>query len=637
MVTLHHPFKFGPGECCCPCWSFSDNFNRVGTEDTGWLSPSSSGEFDDGDTSWSDAANVYTDNNAYATVSVSSATTSKYLLAYNFGAAVPAGSTIVGIEIRVHRKAEVDDSIKDRGVYVHTNGALVLSGDNKASAAAWDDSEEEVLYGASDDFWTLGLLPADVNSANFGCAISVEGLLAAEKTAYIDQIEMKIWWTNPISTDVGPNWEEIVGDWGVNNNHLAEKHGGGGTANARLIAVPQMPTGSKNEFSGYIGIYYPIPLSATNNGDTFYLYMCLPNEDSESPYVKAEYMNPDVGGYNWRITVVAGGETATADMLSAGSAHDGGLLFLLSGCVEPWDYEDITKVNVTGTISPRTGASDVPWLDDVTLTPGRIFGVGHDNSTNGAVMDNFYAIELMADKLECASCFCRCNEKVMLTRELTATFYDATGDATCLEGEQFDLDWEWNAGTDRWYGSRVITYSCGAVTFAFEFRCGEYDPEDPFAHLSLSISVSNCCSDPAGCASRDAETISTCDPMHLFFGESVPFSFTGLACCLCDRHPMMGASGTVKVCVSRRGATCNGPTVASRTMLVPRALDLEREDTDTHIRMILWLEKRGIGEEYFDEILKQFGPPPKVGCSASDWLRRVKEWVKQEGNHGNQD
>lgn len=624
MPSVHfHPFRFGPGPCCCPCWSWSDDFDRPGNEYTDWLSPSASGEFVDGEVSWSDAANVYTDNNQYATVDVDSDNSSHYLLAYDFGAAVPAGSTIAGIVVRVRRKASVVDVISDKGVYLHTNGALVLSGDNKASAATWDTDEEVVLYGAEDDFWTLGLLPADVNNANFGVAIAVQSSLGESRTASIDQVEMKIWWTNPVSTNVGNNWEEVTGDWGVDTNHLVEKHGGGGTANARLISTVIAPTSSYNAQQGSILIMEP------NVGDVYRLYLALPNKASDEPRVEAEYL----GGVNdeWEVTVYAGGESATKTMQATTTAHD---TYLLSGCIEPWDYDNRSRVNMRGYIS-STG-KEYPWLDDVSVNDGKLFGVGHNNTptapTYGAFMDDFHIEELMVGTTECGRCFCRCNKNVMFVKELTATFFGCTGDATCLEGEQFDMDWEWFGASDRWYGQRTITFLYGPETFTFILTCGALDEENPFNHITLTPDISGCCS--AGCAGQHPWETSRCNyqdeggsHMRLYFG---PWNATGLSCHICDKQstltPFYMVGGTFNICVSRRDDACTGPPVEGMAKLARWATE-----PDIETRMKLWLDKRNVPSELFETIVAQFGPPPKAGCTASAWLRRVKAWVKARG------
>lgn len=100
---------------------------------------------------------------------------SHYLNAQNFGFSIPLTSAILGVQLGINRKNPNGlGNTHDSTVSLIKGG--VISGNNKALATNWSTTEQYANYGSSSDLWGLSLTPSDINSSNFGAAISVFGL-----------------------------------------------------------------------------------------------------------------------------------------------------------------------------------------------------------------------------------------------------------------------------------------------------------------------------------------------------------------------------------------------------------------------------------------------------------------------------
>lgn len=166
-------------------------------------------------TSWQNASSFSTDNltgvydfaipgNAQTSDNVRSAASSLvailtgntyYLVAKNFSFSLPSYATICGVTVEIESRATgllLTTAVKDNEVKLVKNG--VITGNNKALAGDWGSSDAFRSYGGSSDLWGTSLTAADVNSADFGVAVSARiiALISALPGAEIDYIRMKI-------------------------------------------------------------------------------------------------------------------------------------------------------------------------------------------------------------------------------------------------------------------------------------------------------------------------------------------------------------------------------------------------------------------------------------------------------------
>lgn len=105
-------------------------------------------------------------------ITVSYILPTQYLKATGYGFAVPAGATIVGIQMTV-RRGELAGTSNALDGSVRLYKAGVLAGADKASPTGWTPGAlGTVTYGGPADLWGTTWTPADVNNANFGAAVA---------------------------------------------------------------------------------------------------------------------------------------------------------------------------------------------------------------------------------------------------------------------------------------------------------------------------------------------------------------------------------------------------------------------------------------------------------------------------------
>ncbi len=161
--------------------------------DTGWLSPSTGANFDNGGAAdWSSPGQISTSNNAYAIAAGSKGTTTQALRATQFGASIPSAAIITGVEMRFERQDS--GSVKDSDVRLLKAGTE--TGTNKADTGTTWPATDTVsgTYGSSTDLWGASWIPSDINNSNFGVSIAADNLGGAENAA-VDHIELKIYYT----------------------------------------------------------------------------------------------------------------------------------------------------------------------------------------------------------------------------------------------------------------------------------------------------------------------------------------------------------------------------------------------------------------------------------------------------------
>lgn len=130
---------------------------------------------------WNNPSNAQNADGSYATagatLGILSTSWSNYLVVQNFGFSIPSTATICEIIVDIQRSESglaLGADVQDRSVRLLQNGALY--GNDLASSSSWPSSDGTVTYGNAllASTWGGSWQPADVNSANFGVAISTE-------------------------------------------------------------------------------------------------------------------------------------------------------------------------------------------------------------------------------------------------------------------------------------------------------------------------------------------------------------------------------------------------------------------------------------------------------------------------------
>ncbi len=155
-----------------------------------------------GTVDWSYCYNAQTQNDIYAYADLKNANeVTYYLKATGFGFSIPTGATIDGITVEVDRyvvfNGATDQPIFDNSIKLVKGG--VISGEEKSTGLVWPnttDSDTYVTYGGTNDTWGLSWDYSDINSVNFGVAISaINSEWNRDRTANIDHIRITVTYT----------------------------------------------------------------------------------------------------------------------------------------------------------------------------------------------------------------------------------------------------------------------------------------------------------------------------------------------------------------------------------------------------------------------------------------------------------
>ncbi|MGA1869548.1 MAG: PilC/PilY family type IV pilus protein [bacterium] len=145
---------------------------------------------------WQDPEDAMSEDDQGAECNIDKGSNSDWLRCTNFGFTsddIPSGSTISGIEVQIVRQSDDDtgEKIVDSAVYLRNTSGQV--GDNKASAAAWSETDETVTYGGDSDTWNAWLLDTDiVNNSDFGVDLSAYNSANEKIIAEVDHVRIRV-------------------------------------------------------------------------------------------------------------------------------------------------------------------------------------------------------------------------------------------------------------------------------------------------------------------------------------------------------------------------------------------------------------------------------------------------------------
>ena len=148
-----------------------------------------------GDVAWTSASNITADDLSYAQVSLGAGQVSDWLIADNFGFAIPSGATIDGVVVSVKRYGMgtvVDSSVR-------ISDPVGPTGDDKADFASWPGMVETTDYGGPTDDWSAGLSWSDVNNSGFGLHLKATSVAGA--TALVGYVEITVHYSGGAADD----------------------------------------------------------------------------------------------------------------------------------------------------------------------------------------------------------------------------------------------------------------------------------------------------------------------------------------------------------------------------------------------------------------------------------------------------
>ncbi|QBZ97669.1 Ig-like domain-containing protein [Flavobacterium sangjuense] len=163
---------------------------------------------------WTNPGNITnTVDTNYATAVFGGAGNTDYLQGSNYNFSIPTGAIINGIVVTINRRTSAVNAgrvTKDNAVYLVKGG--VVTGTNKATAAAYTTTLAVATYGSSTDTWGTTWTPADINATNFGAVLSVNANNSL--TATVDYIKITVYYTtigfSPTSACVGSTTSVVI-------------------------------------------------------------------------------------------------------------------------------------------------------------------------------------------------------------------------------------------------------------------------------------------------------------------------------------------------------------------------------------------------------------------------------------------
>lgn len=149
--------------------------------------------------SWSSTGNVSSSDDSYASfgnLTAGLGSFTNYLVATNFGFAIPGGSTITGIVAEIER-SDPNGRTADYRIRIVKNGVISTAAD-RSGGASYSATDTYQTFGNAVDAWGESWTSSDINSTDFGIAIAAQRALTGSTTAgRIDHIRLTVYYLIP--------------------------------------------------------------------------------------------------------------------------------------------------------------------------------------------------------------------------------------------------------------------------------------------------------------------------------------------------------------------------------------------------------------------------------------------------------
>jgi hypothetical protein len=139
---------------------------------------------------------------------------SSWLVGYYFFDNIPNDAIIIGIEVTIRKRQEIDAEYYDHAVNIFTNQidygvSLGPSGDNLANPNLWPTDSSVISYGGRHNTWGLSLRGSDMNGSILGVGLSAIGTGDVDKTCYVHNMKMQIYYVS--ANQIMTGWD--LGVW----------------------------------------------------------------------------------------------------------------------------------------------------------------------------------------------------------------------------------------------------------------------------------------------------------------------------------------------------------------------------------------------------------------------------------------
>lgn len=143
--------------------------------------------------SWLNTGNVYTSDNVRATFTLPSGVGNftDYIQITGFGFSIPMGATIDGIVVEIER-SDPNARTADNRIRIVKGG--LIGAQEKSAGAGYITTDSYQAFGSSVDLWGETWTDADINSSNFGIAISARRTANGTISGRIDHVRIIVFY-----------------------------------------------------------------------------------------------------------------------------------------------------------------------------------------------------------------------------------------------------------------------------------------------------------------------------------------------------------------------------------------------------------------------------------------------------------
>jgi hypothetical protein len=162
-------------------------------------SPAACSNFGNANPDWATPANAQSSNNVRTQSTVGDNQTTDVLRCLNYGFAIPAGATILGIIVRVERRQNTTaggvSRARDQAVQIIKGGAVEPA--NRATATDYTAGDIIEAHGTATDLWGTTWADADINAANFGVDFSAfkNGATGGNIAVQVDHVQIEVFYS----------------------------------------------------------------------------------------------------------------------------------------------------------------------------------------------------------------------------------------------------------------------------------------------------------------------------------------------------------------------------------------------------------------------------------------------------------
>jgi len=158
-----------------------------------------------GTVAWSNPDNAKISDNVYTTTVLTASDSSHYLVATNFGFAIPTGATINGLLAEVEDKVDANGPFSFWGYAI--KGGVVQT--PRFALGTITTTETYNSYGSSTDLWGETWTAEDINALDFGIVFQRGKSLTTTNTFSVDHIRITVYYTEAAT---GTNCQVNIGD-----------------------------------------------------------------------------------------------------------------------------------------------------------------------------------------------------------------------------------------------------------------------------------------------------------------------------------------------------------------------------------------------------------------------------------------